>query len=61
MWYKFSSYPHYYKKEAAMNQTHPNSRRSAYFEGLRDGFPIGLGYLPCRSLSASPRATPGSP
>ena len=28
-----------------MNQTHSNSRRSVYFEGLRDGFPIGLGYF----------------
>ena len=28
-----------------MKQTHSNSRRSVYFEGLRDGFPIGLGYF----------------
>ena len=45
MWYKFSLYPYYLKKEAAMKQTHSNSRRSVYFEGLRDGFPIGLGYF----------------
>ena len=45
MWYKFSLYPYYLKKEAAMKQTHYNSRRSVYFEGLRDGFPIGLGYF----------------
>lgn len=45
MWYKFSLYPYYLKKEAAMKQTHSDSRRSVYFEGLRDGFPIGLGYF----------------
>ena len=45
MWYKFSLYLYYLKKEAAMKQTHSNSRRSVYFEGLRDGFPIGLGYF----------------
>ena len=45
MWYKFSLYPYYLKKEAAMKQTHSNSRRTVYFEGLRDGFPIGLGYF----------------
>ena len=45
MWYKFSLYPYYLKKEAAMKQTHSNSPRSVYFEGLRDGFPIGLGYF----------------
>ena len=28
-----------------MKQTHSDSRRSVYFEGLRDGFPIGLGYF----------------
>ena len=55
MWYKFSLYPYYLKKEAAMKQTHSNSRRSVYFEGLRDGFPIG------RFPSASPRAMPDSP
>ena len=45
MWYKFSLYHYYLKKEATMKQTHSNSRRSVYFEGLRDGFPIGLGYF----------------
>ena len=45
MWYKFSLYPYYLKKEAAMKQTHSDSRRCVYFEGLRDGFPIGLGYF----------------